>query len=268
MGKHIIEGHEIDVAEPEDLVGAAGKPITMQFTSGGRFDATIPIHPTKSTLAKYTMEGETLPCEEYTLLIPPGVNRTQLGLSEIRPFRNKWTPADHAHQLELFSAVGRIAVFGGHVEMAMKKVLITLRGGTHDLLDPSLPGDWDGLEKELRELCDGSDQTRTALLEILDDAEQKQLRDKRNDAIHGYWWLVRAHNRLINARYYRPKKGTTPTPISMYNTAEDVQAVGNELYFMADKLQKLVTRTGRSHFSATLFRSQRPQPSQTQLLNG
>jgi hypothetical protein len=123
----------------------------------------------------------------------------------------------------------------------MKKVLITLRGGEHDLLDPSLPGDWDNLEKELRALCDGSDQTRIDLMAILDEAEQKRLRDKRNDAVHGYWWLVRVHDRLINARYYRPKKGNTPLPVSMYNKAGDVRAVGEDLYQMADKLQKLVT---------------------------
>jgi hypothetical protein len=241
VGKLIIEGHEIDVAEVEDLAGYAGQPISMQCGSGGQFSAPVPLHATKSVRAKFVMAGENLPREEYTLLLPPGANRTHLGLSEIRPFRSEWTRDDFLHQMELFDAVGRVAVFGGHVEMAMKKVLITLRGDAHDLLDPSLPGDWDGLEKDLRKLCDGSEQTRIDLLEVLDDAEQKQLRDKRNDAIHGYWWLVRVHNRLINARYYRPKKGATPTPVSIYNTPDDVRAVGNDLYRMADKLQKLVT---------------------------
>ena len=242
MSKRIIEGHEIDVADDEDLAGVLGKPITMPSGDGGLISATIPLHPTKSTWAKFTLEGETLPREEYALLIPPGENRTSIGMSEIRPFRNEWNSQDIVHQHELFDAVGRIAVFGGHVEMAMKKVLITLRGGVHDILDPSLPGDWDGLEKELRKLCDGSDQTRMDLLQIFDDAEHKQLRDKRNDAIHGYWWLVRAHDRLINARYYRPRKGANPpNPISIYNTVANVKAVGNDLYLMADKLQKLVT---------------------------
>jgi hypothetical protein len=32
MSKHIIEGHEIDVAENEDLIGVLGNPITV--TSG------------------------------------------------------------------------------------------------------------------------------------------------------------------------------------------------------------------------------------------
>jgi uncharacterized membrane protein YhaH (DUF805 family) len=32
---------------------------------------------------------------------------------------------DFGHHIELFDAVGRISVYGGHVEMAMKKVLIT-----------------------------------------------------------------------------------------------------------------------------------------------
>ncbi|KLI07887.1 MULTISPECIES: hypothetical protein [Mycolicibacterium] len=241
MGKHIIEGHEIDLADADDLDGFAGKPISMTFGDGGKISASVPTHPTKSILAKFALESENLPKDEYWLLVPPAANRTQLGLSEIRPVRNQWTSNDIGHQIELFDAIGRIAVFGGHVEMAMKKVLITLRGGDHDLLDPTLPGDWDGLDKELRKVCDGSDQTRIDLLQILDDAESAQLRDKRNDAIHGYWWLVRAHNRLINARYYRPKKGTTPLPISIYNTIEDVRAVSTALYHMADKLEKLVT---------------------------
>jgi hypothetical protein len=241
MGKHIIEGHEIEIADDSEVSPEARTPVSMQFGSGEPSSATVPVHPTKSTLAKFAMEGENLPREEYMILIPPSANRTQIGLSEIRPFRNAWSTEDIAHQIELFDAVGRIAVYGGHVEMAMKKVLITLRGGEHNLLDPTLPGDWDGLEKELRNLCDGSSQTRIELLQILDDAEEKQLRDKRNDAIHGYWWLVRIHNRLINARYYRPKKGKAPLPNSIYNTADDVRAVGTDLYYMADKLQKLVT---------------------------
>jgi hypothetical protein len=162
-------------------------------------------------------------------------------MSEITPFRDEWTAEDRQHQMQLFDAIGKIAVFGGHVEMAMKKVLVTLRGGTHDLMDPTLPADWDGLDKELRMLCDDSSQTRTRLSELLDDAEQKGLRDKRNDAIHGYWWLVRAHDRLINARYYRPKKGTTPLPISIFNKIQDVHALGNDLYSLADNLQRLVT---------------------------
>jgi hypothetical protein len=69
--------------------------------------------------------------------------------------------------------------------MAIKKVLTNLRGGEHDLLSPDVPGDWDGLEKEHRTICDGWNQTHIALLQKLDEAEQKQLRDRRNDAIHG-----------------------------------------------------------------------------------
>ncbi|WP_373179079.1 hypothetical protein [Mycobacterium marinum] len=241
MGKHTIEGHEIDVADNSHVWPEAPEPVRVQFGSGDPFSMTVPVHPTKSTLARFSLEADNVPREEYVLLIPPGANRTKIGMSEIRPFRNQWKPEDIAHQIELYDAVGRIAVFGGHVEMAMKKVLITLRGGEHDLLDPSLPGDWDGLEKELRKLCDSSDETRTKLLDILDDAEQKHLRDKRNDAIHGYWWLVRIHNRLINARYYRPKRGQTPPSNSIYNTIDDVRAVGADLYSMADKLNKLVT---------------------------
>jgi hypothetical protein len=239
MGKLIIEGHQIDVAEDNEVWPEGQGPIRVQF--GSAFSTQVPAHPTKSSVVKITTEGENLPRAEYTLLIPPGGSRTKLGMSEIRPFRNQWQQADITHQLELFGAVGRIAVSGGHVEMAMKKVLITLRGGEHDLLDPSLPSDWDGLEKELRKLCDGSDETRTKLLQVLDDADQQQLHDKRNDAIHGYWWLVRVNNRLINARYYRPKKGATAPPVSIYNTIDDVNTVGTALFAMADRLEKLVT---------------------------
>lgn len=241
MGKRIIEGHEIDIADAKDLEGVVGKPIKMVPDDQGIISSTIPVHPTKSIFAKFELAGENLPHEEYFILIPPGESRTRIGMSEIRPFRNEWTLEDIAHQQQLFDAIGKIAVFGGHVEMAMKKVLITLRGGNRDLLDPTLPSDWDGLEKELRKLCDGSDDVRTKLSAILNDSDEKQLRDKRNDAIHGYWWLIPAHGRLINARYYRPKKGNTQMPVSIYNKIQDVRDVGDSLYLMSDGLQKLVT---------------------------
>jgi hypothetical protein len=125
--KFEFEGHQIDVAEAEEFGDLAGKPIPMQFGSDGRLSASIPLHSTKSTLAKYAMEGENLPRDEYWLLLPPGADRKHLGLSEIRQLRRpKWTAKDFGHHIELFDAVGRISVYGGHVEMAMKKVLITL----------------------------------------------------------------------------------------------------------------------------------------------
>lgn len=57
--KFEFEGHQIDVAEAEEFGDLAGKPIPMQFGSDGRLSASIPLHSTKSTLAKYAMEGET-----------------------------------------------------------------------------------------------------------------------------------------------------------------------------------------------------------------
>jgi hypothetical protein len=56
--KFEFEGHQIDVAEAESSATWRVSR-SLQFGSDGRLSASIPLHSTKSTLAKYAMEGET-----------------------------------------------------------------------------------------------------------------------------------------------------------------------------------------------------------------
>ncbi|MBN7437128.1 hypothetical protein [Mycobacteroides abscessus] len=237
-GKYTIEGHEIAVARSDELGDAVGKKITVT-SDGGDISASIAAHPTKSTWTWFTFEGDGIPLDEYMILIPPTSVRQSIGMAEIRPIRSQWTHEDYVHQAQLFDAVGRIAVFGGHVEMAMKKVLITLRGGELDLLDPTLPSMWNQLEDQLKSIKTGPEDIRTRARLLLDEAEQKRLRDRRNDAIHGYWWLAQAHGRLINSRYYPGKQGKPP--LSIYTTPAQVSEVGNDLHTLASNLERLVT---------------------------
>jgi hypothetical protein len=74
---------------------------------------------------------------------------------------------------------------------------------------------------------------------LLEGAKANQLRDERNDVIHGYWWTVAAHDRLINARYYRPRSGQQPMRIQ--TTLQAVQDIATKLFELAGKLDALVT---------------------------
>jgi hypothetical protein len=126
--------------------------------------------------------------------------------------------------------------------MAMKKVLVSLQNQHRNLMDRSIHGDWDNLEKVLWKLCDsdssGSDVV-IRLRALLESATADDLREQRNDIIHGYWWTVAAHNRLINARHYRPRSGQQPVRIQ--TTLQAVQDISEKLFAFAGKLDALVT---------------------------
>lgn len=236
-----IDGHDIEIVSNSEIPPEAREPVKFNIENGKVFGAQLPAHPTKSTLFKFRLEGTNLPDNEYLILQPPAAKRDHgVNMAEMRPKRvPEPSMADYEHQMRLFSVVGSVTVAGGHVEMAMKKVLVSLRDEHRNLMDPKIPGDWDGLEKELRKLCDTSSDIRMRLSEILDGADRDQLRNERNDVIHGYWWTVAAHDRLINARYYRPRSGQQPVRIQ--TSLQAVQDLATKLFNFAAQLDALVT---------------------------
>jgi hypothetical protein len=52
--------------------------------------------------------------------------------------------------------------------------------------------------------------------------------------------MVAAHNRLINARYYRPGKKGQP-PVRIQTTLQAVQDISSKLFIFAQQLDALVT---------------------------
>lgn len=117
----------------------------------------------------------------------PG-NSPQWDLATVRVGRHGGDgPEDLAFREELFQIVGSITVAGGHVEAAMKRLLLLLMNAPADfsLVDHQ----WLELEKRLRAQCDGSDDQRRRLLKLLDWADRNKLREERHTAVHGAWWI-------------------------------------------------------------------------------
>ena len=119
-----------------------------------------------------------------------------MDIASLRPLRVHGTQnhaVDALHQIWLFHAIGSVTVASSHVEMAMRKVLVSLRGGqNHDLSGDDIPAEWSRLHEALDTVCktDVTD-LKTKLKTLLDEAESAKLRERRNDLIHGYWWLSR-----------------------------------------------------------------------------
>lgn len=235
-----IMGHQIEVADEEEL-GLPRDPVPVNFTGTDQAEVAIPAFEDKASLVRIIMGGTKLPQADY-LMLQPSLKRRRgrrLGFAELRPIRiPQYDTSDHMHQFQLFNAVGQVTVASGHVEMAMKKVLVSLRGGEADLMSRDLPTVWADLVKELRKFCDDSTELVSKLKTLLDEAEENKLNDQRNDVVHGYWWMVSAHEHLVNARYYRPRDQIDPAMI--FNRPADLQNFSQQLFTLANELERLV----------------------------
>jgi len=122
----------------------------------------------------------------YDLSLPR--RTTTADLSTVRVGRHGGdTPEDLEFREELFRAVGSITVAGGHVEAAMKRLLLLLTDSetVFSLVDHQ----WLDLENKLRAQCDASDDRRLRLLRLLDWADAHRLREQRHTVVHGAWWV-------------------------------------------------------------------------------
>jgi hypothetical protein len=122
----------------------------------------------------------------YDFVLPN--NFQEVDLSTVRLGRHGGPNArDSRFRRELHEKVGAIAVAGGHVEMAMKRLLLVLTSppkAHFSLVDET----WATLIKKLVKQCTGSDERRIQLATLLDWAEENKLKDRRDRAIHADWW--------------------------------------------------------------------------------
>lgn len=104
----------------------------------------------------------------FDMTLPAGTN---FDLSAIRVGRHGGpTGADRAFREQLFQVIGSITAAGGHIEAAMKRLLLTVE--QHDSSKFALVDlQWGDLVKRLAKLCDDSDQTRRDLKAVLDWAQ-------------------------------------------------------------------------------------------------
>ena len=97
------------------------------------------------------------------------------------------TTEDMEFRTELHRRIGAIAVAGGHVEMAMKRLLLVLTGATRAHFS-TVDFTWSDLHRRLLNQCDGSDDRRLRLAEVLDWGKENDLKMRRDNTIHADWW--------------------------------------------------------------------------------
>jgi hypothetical protein len=99
--------------------------------------------------------------------------------------------SDLTYRQALYTAIGGIAVAGGHAESAMKRMVMVTRDSA-DSAASSLTAvsrmTWSGLEKELTAYAADDNCRVIGLAQTMKWAADNKIRDRRNNVIHGSWW--------------------------------------------------------------------------------
>lgn len=142
----------------------------------------------------------------YDLSIPSSLSTVDL--SSVRVGRHGGpTTEDEEFRQELFRRVGAVTVAGGHVETAMKRLLLILTAteGRFSLVDKT----WTQLHQALvAESINGEDGRRLALRSVLEWGDANRVKSRRDNVVHAYWWIY-AGCGARRSRFYRKKDGST-----------------------------------------------------------
>ncbi|WP_324654097.1 hypothetical protein [Georgenia sp. H159] len=96
------------------------------------------------------------------------------------------TAADLSFRASLYERIGAVTVAGGHAEAAMKRVILSAEGKGQQFEHVDL--NWTGLVKRLRRVVDSGHALSEPLSVILDWAERVNVKGRRDDVVHAYWW--------------------------------------------------------------------------------
>jgi hypothetical protein len=133
-----------------------------------------------------TNSGGPLP--NFTFTVPAG-SQAEVRTREMPVSRlDGPTPPDEVFRARLYAGVGAIAVAGGHVEAALKRLLLFFKATDKYFEDVDIS--WTALERKLRAHAeaDPTQPQRKRLGRVLDWGMQNEVKRRRDDAIHAYWW--------------------------------------------------------------------------------
>lgn len=159
----------------------------------------------------------------------------ELNLSTVRLGRHGGdSPGDLQFRELLFSKIGAITVAGGHVETALKRLLILLKG--EDGKFSSVDENCTELHKALSDECSGSslDSRRSGLKDVLEWGKQKEVKRRRDNVVHAYWWIFDGCG-VVRSRFHRKQDGAT-----MIGSFEDLDEDADILFAYARRLDRLV----------------------------
>jgi hypothetical protein len=162
--------------------------------------------PGHSTWYSTTENLDGYPPLTYDLSLPSSMST--FDLSTVRVGRHGGpTDEDEVFRRGLFQLVGAITVAGGHVETAMKRLLLlmTETEGRFSLVDKT----WTDLHNALVAQAEtGQDDLRTALRDALQWGETNRVKVRRDNAVHAYWWIYEGCG-ARRSRFYRKTEGKT-----------------------------------------------------------
>lgn len=244
-----IDGHAIPIFTEADVPDDAESrkefnKIVTKPCGDGAISEVLPGSLNKAIPYTFWQGSDTNVVTDCTVVHPPGSD--DMNIASMRPVRLKRKPnrqADALHQVQLFHAVGSVTVAGGHVEMAMKRVLVTLRGGKNsDLAAADVPAEWSVLEDKLKKAAKPQEtDLQSEVFELLSRPEVADLRNGRNDVVHGCWWLIPMGTAgFVSSRYYRPRGNQPQDPAQIHTTLQTLQHLADDLFELAHGLDALV----------------------------
>jgi hypothetical protein len=119
-------------------------------------------------------------------LVVPGVDAWQLGEARLSRIGGR-VPADLKFRNQLYVRIGSVAVAGGRIEAAMKRLILHMSGS----LEPTFADSedtWKTLDRKLRNAATALGERAADVVKVLDWGQANNIRDIRNDIIHAYWW--------------------------------------------------------------------------------
>ena len=162
--------------------------LTMIETGADAGNGETEIWPPPGFVAFYTVTEQIdgQPDLTYDLVLPGTF--AEVDISTVRVGRHGGpNTEDVRFRRELYERVGRITVAAGHAEMAMKRLLLVLRQSPKAHFS-TVDETWTNLHKKLVAQCDGSDQRRVLLAAALQWGDEQNIKGRRDDVIHAYWW--------------------------------------------------------------------------------
>lgn len=116
------------------------------------------------------------------------------------------TGSDQLFRARLYERIGAVTVAGGHAETAMKRLLLLLRQDSAGFSAADLV--WSDLEKALiaEAAKPNPDARRKRLGRVLDWADQKQVKRRRDDVVHASWWDFDGVG-VLRSRFHRKQNG-------------------------------------------------------------
>jgi hypothetical protein len=140
--------------------------------------------------------------------------------------------ADLAFRDRLYRVIGAIVVAAGHVEAAMKRLILLLKDeqGGFSLVDKT----WSDLHKLLLTQSRRSIPLATALTEVLEWGDSKELKRRRDNAVHASWWDWDGVG-VTRSRFFKKQDGA-----NLVGAFEDLEEDAKLLFEYAEKLDLLL----------------------------